>query len=40
MAVKVHPSAIVDKGAQIGEGSRIWHFVHICGGAQIGKNVS
>jgi UDP-2-acetamido-3-amino-2,3-dideoxy-glucuronate N-acetyltransferase len=36
----VHPSAIVDEGAQIGEGSRVWHFVHVCGGAQIGKGVS
>ncbi|MDO5073596.1 MAG: acyltransferase [Neisseria animaloris] len=36
----VHPSAIVDDGAQIGAGSRIWHFVHICGGAVIGKNCS
>jgi len=35
-----HPSAIVDDGAEIGEGSRVWHFVHICGGARIGKNVS
>tara|TARA_R110001599_G_scaffold92760_1_gene242549 strand:- start:263 stop:847 length:585 start_codon:yes stop_codon:yes gene_type:complete len=35
-----HPSAIVDDGAQIGEGSRIWHFVHVCGGARIGKGVS
>ncbi len=35
-----HPSAIVDPGAQIGEGSRIWHFVHVCAGAQIGKGVS
>lgn len=35
-----HPSAIVDDGAQIGEGSRIWHFVHVCGGAKIGKGVS
>lgn len=40
MTYSVHPSAIVDDGAQIGEGSRIWHFVHICGGAQIGKCVS
>ena len=36
----VHPSAIVDEGAQIGEGSRIWHFVHVCGGARIGRGVS
>ncbi|WP_061239643.1 UDP-2-acetamido-3-amino-2,3-dideoxy-D-glucuronate N-acetyltransferase [Ectopseudomonas composti] len=35
-----HPSAIVDEGAQIGEGSRIWHFVHVCAGARIGKCVS
>ena len=35
-----HPSAIVDDGAQIGEGSRVWHFVHVCGGAQIGAGVS
>jgi UDP-2-acetamido-3-amino-2,3-dideoxy-glucuronate N-acetyltransferase len=35
-----HPSAIVDEGAQIGDGSRVWHFVHVCAGARIGKNVS
>lgn len=35
-----HPSAIVDEGAQIGPGSRVWHFVHVCAGARIGKNVS
>lgn len=40
MTVSIHPSAIVDEGAQIGEGSRVWHFVHVCGGAKIGKNVS
>lgn len=35
-----HPAAIVDDGAEIGEGSRVWHFSHICAGARIGKNVS
>lgn len=35
-----HSSAIVDEGAQIGEGCRIWHFVHVCAGARIGKGVS
>lgn len=35
-----HESAIVDAGAEIGDNSRIWHFVHVCGGAKIGKNVS
>jgi len=33
----VHETAIVDEGAVIGEGSRIWHWVHVCGGARIGK---
>ncbi|SFM42078.1 UDP-2-acetamido-3-amino-2,3-dideoxy-D-glucuronate N-acetyltransferase [Marinobacter zhejiangensis] len=40
MAVSIHPSAIVDEGAKIGDGSRVWHFVHVCGGARIGCNVS
>ena len=40
MNYTVHPSAIVDEGAQIGEGSRVWHFVHVCAGARIGKGVS
>lgn len=40
MTVSIHPSAIVDDGAQIGEGSRVWHFVHVCAGARIGKGVS
>lgn len=34
----VHPSAIVDQGAQIGTGSKIWHFSHIMTGAVIGEN--
>jgi len=37
VAVSIHPSAIVDEGAQIGEGSRVWHWVHISAGARIGK---
>jgi UDP-2-acetamido-3-amino-2,3-dideoxy-glucuronate N-acetyltransferase len=36
----IHPTAIVDQGASIGEGSRIWHWVHVCGGAKIGRGVS
>lgn len=40
MRYTVHSSAIVDEGAQIGEGSRVWHFVHVCGGARIGRDVS
>lgn len=40
MSYYKHESAIVDDGAKIGEGSRVWHFVHVCGGAKIGKGVS
>jgi UDP-2-acetamido-3-amino-2,3-dideoxy-glucuronate N-acetyltransferase len=40
MAFYQHASSIVDDGAQIGNDSRVWHFVHVCGGAQIGKGVS
>jgi UDP-2-acetamido-3-amino-2,3-dideoxy-glucuronate N-acetyltransferase len=40
MNYKCHPSAIVDPGAQIGDGSRVWHFAHVCPGARIGRNVS
>lgn len=40
MPISIHPSAVVDEGAQIGEGSRIWHFAHVCGGARIGRSVS
>ena len=40
MSVTIHPSAIVDEGAQIGDGSRVWHFVHICSGARIGERCS
>jgi UDP-2-acetamido-3-amino-2,3-dideoxy-glucuronate N-acetyltransferase len=40
MSFTVHPTAIVDEGAQIGEGSRVWHWVHICGDARIGKGCS
>ncbi len=36
----VHPTAIIDQGAQIGVGSRIWHWVHVCSGAKIGKACS
>jgi len=40
MSQQQHESAIVDEGAEIGDGSRIWHFVHVCAGARIGSNVS
>ena len=34
----LHPTAIVDDGARIGEGTRIWHWVHVCDGARIGRD--
>ena len=34
-----HETAIVDDGAKIGEGTKIWHFVHVRGGAKIGRDV-
>ncbi len=40
MGVTIHPTAIVDEGAQIGDGSRVWHWVHISGGAKIGRDCS
>ena len=40
MAVTIHPSAIVDDGAQLGDGCRVWHFVHISAGAHIGRGCS
>ena len=36
----VHPSAIVDAGAVLGPGTRVWHFSHVCGGARIGADCS
>jgi len=34
----VHETALVDDGATIGTGSKIWHFVHVLPGSRIGKN--
>ena len=39
MAHFQHSSAVVDEGAHVGEGSRIWHFVHVSAGARIGRDV-
>jgi UDP-2-acetamido-3-amino-2,3-dideoxy-glucuronate N-acetyltransferase len=40
MATTIHPTAIVDPGAVVGEDCRIWHWVHISSGAVIGKRCS
>lgn len=34
----IHPTATVDQGAQLGEGTKVWHYSHIMPGAIIGKN--
>jgi UDP-2-acetamido-3-amino-2,3-dideoxy-glucuronate N-acetyltransferase len=35
-----HESAFVDDGAEIGEGTKVWHFCHVAGGARIGRGCS
>ncbi|MFZ1807740.1 MAG: acyltransferase [Cyclobacteriaceae bacterium] len=33
-----HPTAVIDKGCEIGSGTKIWHFSHIMPGCIIGRN--
>jgi UDP-2-acetamido-3-amino-2,3-dideoxy-glucuronate N-acetyltransferase len=40
MAAEVHPTAIVEDGARLGDGVRVWHWVHVCAGAVIGDDTS
>jgi UDP-2-acetamido-3-amino-2,3-dideoxy-glucuronate N-acetyltransferase len=40
MAITIHETAIVDEGALLGDGTRVWQWVHVCGGARIGQGVS
>ena len=40
MTFTAHPSAIVDEGAQVGDGTRIWHWVHVSSKARIGHGCS
>jgi UDP-2-acetamido-3-amino-2,3-dideoxy-glucuronate N-acetyltransferase len=40
MSYWAHETAIVDAGTVIGDGTRIWHWVHVCGGARIGERCS
>ena len=35
----VHESAIIDEGATVGAGSKLWHFTHVSSGAKIGEKV-
>ena len=38
--VFIHPTAVVDAPSEIGSGTRVWHFVHICAGARLGRDCS
>lgn len=40
MGAFVHPTAVVDDGVSIGDGTKVWHFCHIQSGATIGRNCS
>ena len=40
MSITVHPSAVIDSGAKIGDQTKVWHFSYICGGAKLGKHCS
>lgn len=33
-----HPTAVIDQPCAIGDGTKLWHFVHVCKGASIGRN--
>jgi len=38
MSYQQHGTAVIDDGACIGDGTKIWHFTHVCSGATIGSN--
>lgn len=40
MTYKAHPTAIIDEGARVGDGTRIWHWVHVSAQASIGQGCS
>ena len=40
MSVTIHPTAVVDEGARIGEGTKVWHFSHVESTAVIGEGCS
>ena len=37
-ALAIHPTAIVDVGARLGAGTRVWHWTHVMSGAVIGRD--
>jgi len=38
--IRIHETAVVDEGAVIGSGTRVWHFSHVMTGTRIGCNCS
>ncbi len=36
----VHPTAVIDEGAELGDGARVWHFCHVSAGARLGPRAS
>ncbi len=40
MLYTAHESSFIDEGAKIGAGTKIWHFSHVCSGAEIGESCS
>ncbi len=40
MTFWAHSTAVIDDGAQVGDGSKVWHFSHVCAGARIGADCS
>src|SRR5687767_14514651 len=37
-AIFIHPSSIIDDGAEIGSGTRVWHFSHLMRSCKVGEN--
>ena len=40
MGCFIHHSSVVDEGASLGNGTRVWHFSHVSSGAKIGADVT
>ena len=40
MSAYIHPTAVVEEGAELGEGTKVWHFCHIEGTARVGAGCS
>ena len=35
---RIHPTAVIDEGCEIGSGTSVWHFTHIMSRSRIGRN--